>query len=154
MAYEAGIRGQATKKLSWDLAVFFNDYDRLIYPLTDPLGGMGTPPIILVPMTFENAFRGDTYGFELAANYKPTPAWQVRAAYSFLVMDFSRWPGSPIPQAIEGETPGDEFYLQLSFDLGRHWQLDLTGRYADDLPAFGVPSYIVGDLRLACAPQR
>ena len=34
-----------------------------------------------------NVARGDTYGFELAATYKVTPAWQLRAAYSFLIMD-------------------------------------------------------------------
>ena len=94
--------------------------------------------------------RGDTYGFELAANYEVTPAWKVRAAYSFLVMDLQ-----PAPGAWEGESPRNELYLQSSFDLGQHWQLDLIGRYAENLPAFGlqVPKYIVGNVRLAWHPN-
>ena len=41
IAYEAGVRGQPTEKLSWDVAVFLNDYDRLITPL--PVGSGDRP---------------------------------------------------------------------------------------------------------------
>ena len=94
IAYEAGIRGQPTEKFSWDLAVFLNDYDRLIIPVVNT-SQAGSGPIVLIPTPFSNAMRGDTYGFELAANYEVTPAWKARAAYSFLVMDLQPVPGCP-----------------------------------------------------------
>ena len=71
-------------------------------------------------MTFSNATRGQTYGFELATSYKVTPAWQTRVAYSFLVLDFQPVPGSNQPETWEGESPRNQVYLQSSFDLGRH----------------------------------
>ena len=155
VAYEAGIRGQPTEKSSWDLAVFFNDYDRLIFPVATG-SEIQDGPITILPLTFSNATRGDTYGFELASNYKVTPAWQTRVSYSFLVMDLQPVPGSNQPETWEGESPRNEVYLQSSFDLGRNWQLDLIGRYADNLPTFyaSVPKYIVGDIRLAWRPNK
>ena len=53
-------------------------------------------------------------------------------------MDLQPVPGSIQPQTWEGESPRNEVYLQSSFDLGRHWQLDLIGRYVENLPAFGL----------------
>ena len=101
-----------------------------------------------------NAMRGDTYGFELASSYKITDAWQVRAAYSFLVMDLQPLPGNTAAQQSEGGTPHNELYLHSTFDLGRHWELDLIGRYVDTVPTFGVSKYIVGDVRLAWRPNQ
>jgi iron complex outermembrane receptor protein len=145
IAYEAGIRGQATENLSADLTVFLNDYDRLIFPAYALPPDLG--PIVVYPMPFTNAMRGDTYGLELAANYKVTPAWKVRASYSCLVMDLQ-------PELDwQGYSPRNEVYLQSSFDLGRHWELDLIGRYVENLPAIGIPKYIVGDVRLAWRPN-
>ncbi len=148
IAYEAGVRGQPTEKFSWDLAVFLNDYNRLITPL--PTGQIG--PFITAPVF--NAVRGDTYGFELASSYKITEAWQVRAAYSFLVMDLQPLPDTTAPQDWEGQSPHNELYVHSTFDLGHHWELDLIGRYVDNLPNFGVSKYIVGDVRLAWHPNK
>ena len=153
VAYEAGVRGQPTDRFTWDLAVFFNDYARLTDPV--PVGMEMSAPgrSIIIPTVVLNAVRGDTYGFELASSYKITEAWQVRAAYSFLVMDMQPFPGTPPPTEFMGQTPRNELYLHSTFDLGRHWELDLIGRYVDNLPTFGVSKYIVGDVRSAWRPQ-
>jgi len=69
IAYEAGARGQPTDAFSWDLAVFFNDYQRLSIPVV-----RGNPSFVpwayFLPMSFRNVMAGDTYGCELAATYK------------------------------------------------------------------------------------
>ncbi len=153
VAYEAGVRGQPTDRFTWDLAVFFNDYARLTDPV--PVGYNVLPGgEIIIPTVVLNAVRGDTYGFELASSYKITEAWQVRAAYSFLVMDMQPFPGTPPPTEFMGQTPRNELYLHSTFDLGRHWELDLIGRYVDNLPTFGVSKYIVGNVRLAWRPNQ
>ena len=152
IAYEAGVRGQTTEKLSWDLAVFSNNYDRLIIPVP------GTMPeqmgnIFIFPLTVENAVKADTYGFELAANYKVNPAWQLRLSYSSLVMHVDPVPGVSNPAAEMGTAPRNLVYMQSSFDLGHHWELDLIGRYSDELALIGVPKYLVGNVRLAWHPK-
>jgi iron complex outermembrane receptor protein len=152
IAYEAGVRGQPTEKLSWDLAFFSNNYDRLTLPVPGPAPEL-SGPIVIWPLTVENAAKADSYGFELAANYKVTPAWQLRLSYSSLVMHFGGVPGVPNVAAEDGLGPRNLVYAQSSFDLGRHWQLDLIGRYSDNIAAIGVPKYLVGDVRLAWHPN-
>lgn len=53
-----------------------------------------------------------------------------------------------------GNSPRNQYYLQSSWDLGRSWELDVTGRYVDSLLSLHVPSYIVGDVRLAWRPNQ
>ena len=151
MAYEAGIRGQPTDSFSWDLAVFFNNYQRLATgvpgtPIYDP---PLMPTRIFIPTLIENAMTGNTYGFELSATCKVTERWRLQPAYTFLIMDLRPVPGSTASEDTDGSSPRNEFYLQSSWDLGDRWELDVTGRYVDSLPAMGVPKYIVGDIRLA-----
>ncbi len=148
LAYEAGIRGQPTDRLSWDFAMFYNDYEDLITLVQGPpMPGPGG--VVFLPRPFQNAMRGETYGFELAANYKVRPGWRLQAAYTMLRLDLHAAAGSVADAEVaEGQSPRNQVYLQSSWDLGCHWELDLIGRYADHLPAFGVSSYIVGDARL------
>jgi iron complex outermembrane receptor protein len=107
------------------------------------------PTRIFIPTLIENAMTGNTYGFELAATYKVTEKWRLRPAYTFLIMDLRPVSGSTASETVEGTSPRNEFYLQSSWNFGERWELDLTGRYVDSLPAMGVPKYIVGDARLA-----
>lgn len=147
IAYEAGIRGQPTDRFSWDLAVFFNDYQRLSVPLP----GVAYPTMwgLFLPLNESNVLSGHTYGFEVANTYQLTARWRLQAAYTFLVMDLRPVAGTSLAEDMEGSSPRNLFYLQSSWDLGRRWELDLVGRYSDNLPALGVPEYIVGDARLA-----
>jgi len=59
-----------------------------------------------------------------------------------------------MPEQTEGSSPRNQLYVQSSWDLGCRWELDLIGRYSDNLPALGVPRYIVGDARLAWHANR
>jgi iron complex outermembrane recepter protein len=149
MAYEAGIRGQPTDSFSWDLAVFNNNYRRLIFPVLGyPFGGFG--PADYLPMTLTNSAKGNTYGFELASTYQVTPTWKLQSSYTFLVMHLEPYdPAAVGVLEAPGNNPRNQVYMQSSWDLGQNWELDLMGRYCDDLPSMGVPSYLVGDARLA-----
>jgi iron complex outermembrane recepter protein len=147
IAYEAGIRGQPSEKFSWDLAVFFNNYNRLDgvapgmpYPLPTPQ---------FLPLYMMNDFDGNTCGFELAATYQVSERWRLRPAYTYLVI--KEWSANPFATAVflPGANPCNQVYLQSSWDLGQNWSFDLIGRYCDSLPAFNVPKYIVADVRLA-----
>jgi iron complex outermembrane recepter protein len=150
LAYEFGMRVQATERFSWDLALFYNQYARLISNL------QGTPyvepPAYLdIPYLYENGMAGETYGAELAANYTVSERWRLQCAYTYTRLFMHLDPGM-VMNVNPGETPNNQVYLQSSWDLGSHWQFDLIGRYVDALLTTtpqAIPSYLVMDARLA-----
>jgi iron complex outermembrane recepter protein len=147
MAYEAGIRVQPTEKFSWDLAVFFNNYNRLDSVVPGMPYPLPTPQFL--PLYLMNAYDGNTCGFELATTYQVNQRWKLQSAYTYLAMKV--WTANPYASTtgVPGNNPCNQVYLQSSWDLGEDWSLDLIGRYCDSLPALNVPKYIVGDVRLA-----
>ncbi len=150
LAYEMGIRVQATKRFSWDLAMFYNQYENLFSFL------QGTPQFeppffIDVPESYRNGMAGETYGVELATNYTVNERWRLQLAYTYIRLFLHNAPGNT-NFINPGETPVNQIYVQSSWDLGCHWRLDLMGRYVDTvIPSTTppIPSYIVGDARLA-----
>ena len=150
IAYELGYREQTTEQFSWDLALFINRYERLINAMPGtpyPVGALN--PYLVLPLTFANAQSGNVYGAELAVTYTINPAWRLRGAYTYLLMDLDPVTGLDTEARVNGEVPSNQLYLQSGWDLGKNWELDLIGRYVDSLPTHGVSSYIVGDVRLA-----
>ncbi len=143
LAWECGYRAQPVDPFSWDLALFFNQYNNLI-GLLPP----GTPELApfgaVIPLVLANTQRAQSYGFELGSNLDISERWRLRGAYSFLQIEFL---GSA--NEAEGLSPVNQFYLQSSHTLSNNVDLDLIGRYVDNLPAGNVPAYLVGDVRLA-----
>ena len=146
LAYEIGIRAQPEEWFSWDATAFYNRYEDLIAPSITgaPFLDVGPPPRFILPFGIFNARKGETYGFELAANLEMTPVWRLYGTYSAIQTDYaSDFPGA-------GLVPSNQIYLQSSWDLGRDWQFDAIWRYADTYG--GVPSYNTMDLRLGWQP--
>jgi len=141
IAYELGMRRQATEKFYWDLATFFNRYDNLIAldPLFFPLP---------YPAVVANVGSGDTYGFELVGTYDVHPDWQLRGIYTFFVEDISYGPTGRPFTTFAGRTPRNQFDLISGWNLSCHTKLDMIWRYVDCLEG-GVPRYFVMDVRLA-----
>src|SRR5207253_74779 len=84
-AYQAGYRYQANRKLWFDTTSFYNVYDHLstIEPGTSFLSNQPAATLIM-PLYFGNAMKGETYGAEIAGNYKLTPTMALNGGYSFL----------------------------------------------------------------------
>ena len=139
LAYECGIRRQATDRFYWDLAVFFNRYDNLI----------GASPL-LPPSVATNNGYGDTYGYEVVATYEATPNWRLRGSYSFLVEDVTYADGMGF-NLFPGCSPRNQCFLHSAWDLPHDTTLDMIWRYVDNLP-IGIPHYLVMDMRLAWQP--
>jgi iron complex outermembrane recepter protein len=155
IAYEAGMRAQPVDWFYWDLAIFYNDYDKL-------LGGIQAGPPYLgftptgylagfVPIDAVSNVPGESYGFELAAGLDVSEQWKLRGAYSFLRIFTHPPPG--VGEHLDPHAPRNMFYLWLSGDLCEHWSLDVIGRYMDDLIDWNVPDYLVADVRLAYRPR-
>ncbi len=148
LAWECGYRTQPTDYFSWDLALFFDQYENLIgaIPGLPELAPFG----LVIPVTTANVARAQSYGFELAANVDMTEWWQVRGAYSFIRIDLL----GPDDGDPEGTTPRNQLYLQSSHTFLYDLELDLIGRYVDSLPFANIAPYFVGDVRLSwhCNP--
>ena len=142
VAYELGVREQVNEHFSWDLAVFFHDYDDLVSNMT------GTPTVaapegLILPLSLVNTAQEQTYGAELASTLDVTESWRLMGAYSFLRS----------ANQSNGGDPRNQLYLQSSWDLLCDWEFDLTGRYVDSLEAGNIDAYFAMDARLAWRPR-
>jgi iron complex outermembrane receptor protein len=155
IAYEAGWRWRPLTILSLDVALFYNDYDRLASlelatPFLDPADGR-----TVIPIENQNQMDGRTYGAELLAEWQPTESWRLTASYSHIDMNLT-----PLAQDInrnewlEGSTPRNLAGLRSSWTLER-LEIDAMLRYQSRihrLPLItsgeGIDAYTELDLRL------
>lgn len=151
LAYELGYRIQPHALFTLDLALFYNDYDRLRTFETIPAVPPGASTI-----TPDNQAKGQTYGGEATATWQATERWRLQANYSMLQMNVYRKPGSTDTSAApaEGQSPQQQIGVRSLWDVTRHWQLDGGVRYVDALPALKVPSYYTADVRVGWRPGR
>jgi iron complex outermembrane receptor protein len=158
LAYEVGYRVQPDRRLTLDIAAFYNDYDRL---RTVELQGIapdpslpGTPNVATVLL--ENLAEGETYGAELSANWQMTDWWRWRGTYTFLRAQLHAKPGSNDANAEQDEStsPHHQFSIQSALDLPWHLQLDGLLRYVDQVTDARAPSYLSLDLRVGWQPLK
>jgi iron complex outermembrane receptor protein len=148
LAHEAGYRLQVNDRLSFDLAVFSNDYDFL---QTQELTGFGPqpgpPPYIVLTAMLANGMEGDTYGGTLAVNWQPLAPWRLQFSYAHLQMDLALQPGGGDPGALNvaGNSPQTQIGVRSYFELPGDFSLYTGARYVDELPAQDVPSYTAVD---------
>jgi iron complex outermembrane receptor protein len=164
VAYEAGFRSQPFDSMSYDIAVFYNEYDDLrdmqfqspvcepsgaavTNPL-DPLCFAGTDPYLNVPLVFVNAHEQNNYGLELAISHKALDWWRLDWAYTYLHTGTSVDSSFSIGQ----DSPEHQLSLRSAMDVTQTVSLDFWFRYVDDLKAQGVDNYTTLDTRLSFLP--
>jgi iron complex outermembrane receptor protein len=151
IAYELGYRAQLAKRLSGSLSSFFNDYDHL-RSLSDTPGGLGG----FLPLYWSNNDKGETWGFELSADYQILDWWRLHAGYDFLHENIFVDSGQVDINGGHANTadPRNQVFLRSSMDLPHDIEFDADARWIDRVtfynnPDFGnVPSYFELDLRL------
>jgi iron complex outermembrane receptor protein len=155
MAYEIGYRAQPLEKLSFDLAGFYNDYDRLE---SIEAGPSPTQPVVppFSPRHYGNGLAGASFGGEASATWKLTDWWRLRPGYSFLKMNLHARSGSTDTIGValaENASPENQFSLRSMMDFPHDVSFDFTVRYVDRLalpaPFTPVGSYVTADARLA-----
>lgn len=157
MAYELGYRWQATKTLSFDAATFFNRYSHLRSFETGPASFVAAPsPHLEILSPIRNNLAADSYGVELAANWKVTDTWRLAGSYSFITID-AHTVGSGNDTAdvanIEGATPRNQLQAHSYLDLTRDLQFDASAYYVEAMGSQGIPSYVRVDLALTWTPK-
>jgi len=161
LAYEAGYRWQAKDNLSFDLAVFYNDYDDVYtaMPSFSPTG---------YDLRFVNAVGGSGQGFEAAVDWQATSRLSFVFTYSFLELDLT--PDNIIPPdfseyVLNASSPQHQASIRSSLVLAENWRLNLWVRYVDSILCLNradfplslpteVDSYYVTDLNLIWTPRK
>ncbi len=153
VAYEVGYRAQINNRLSVDLATFLNKYHDLqtIEPLPSYLDANSTPPLLVLPESFDNKMRGTTGGIEVSVQWKVTNRWTISPGYSFLKMHLHTDPTSlDITSAAdtEGSSPSHQAQLRSHLELPHGMGWDSSAYFVGALPAQLVPSYTRLDSQL------
>jgi iron complex outermembrane receptor protein len=147
-AYEIGYRYQPKQTLSFDLALYYNDYHSLI-TLQQPVMEI-LPSEIIFHQRFINGPAAETHGSELSTKWRPFSRWVLSAGITELR-------GSV--DAVQA-SPHHIFNLQSHVDLPHKFEFDsaLYGYGAVPLggtppqPIQSVPAYQRVDVGLAWHP--
>jgi iron complex outermembrane receptor protein len=86
LAYELGYRVLPTDQFSVDIAAFYNDYSNLrtLEPGNPSLEVSPSPTHLVFPFTADNKMDGETYGVEVAADWRASDWWRIHASYTYL----------------------------------------------------------------------
>ncbi|MCW8893467.1 MAG: TonB-dependent receptor [Deltaproteobacteria bacterium] len=126
LAYEAGYRFSADKNFVVDMALYYNSYENLITYQQTATG-----------FQFYNGLEGDTYGFEINAEWKPTEWLTSELSYSYIHLNIDIAPtvDSSFAVVAEKSNPEHQFSVRSNIDLGHDLHLNLWGRYVDNVDA-------------------
>ncbi|MDE3067861.1 MAG: TonB-dependent receptor [Verrucomicrobiota bacterium] len=143
IAYEMGYRVEPFKRLSLDLAAFFNHYD--------DLRSVQQPNLLLPTVYLANDLYGDTYGGELSATWTAADWWRLVPSYSLVKMNLHARAGSTDTTSValdEGSSPQQQVALRSMMDLPHGVSFDTALRYVDQVPAHQIQGYFELDARL------
>ncbi|MBT3878831.1 MAG: TonB-dependent receptor [Candidatus Scalindua sp.] len=157
-AYELGYRFIPSDSLSVDIALYYNNYDKLltVEPGAFAVETTPQPTHFLIPFIGRNEMDGEVFGVELAVDYRPVDWWHLKGSYSYqqVQMHLNRSSLDTVSESMEGATPHNQFFLRSSFNLPGNIELDLSPRYTDNLPSLKIDSYVELDARLSWKPLK
>lgn len=140
LAYELGYRLPFMKKASLDFALFYNEYDKLRTAVPLSMASISR-------IQFENKSYGSSYGFELAADWKPGKWISFQLGYTFLELDLNPNDGNTgldIIVVYEDSSPQHALSLRMTMNFREDWQVNLWLRYVDEFAAGGIQSLLTG----------
>jgi len=157
VAYELGYRAQPKKRVSFDVAAFYNVYHQLQSREPQPpfLQVTPPPPLLIIPILLDNELHGTTDGLEASVNWKVRDRWTLSPGYSFLQMHLHADPDSlDTISAVDDQNlnPRHQAQLRSHLELGRGFAWDTTAYFAGSLPEGMVASYTRLDTQLTWRP--
>ena len=152
IAYEAGYRTMLSKRLSIDIATYFNQWRHV--QSTEPGASFfetaPAPAHEVQTLVYENLVHGENHGFEIAANLKATDRWSLSLGYAPEETHMHTAPTSADTQTVpflQGATQNWPIQLRSHVDLSSRLAWDLSAYFVDALDNQGpagnvsVPSY-------------
>lgn len=157
-ALDLGWRRQWNPVVSSELAAFYYRYADLrgVVPVASMPMFSGPDPYL--PLSLTNAIGADSYGLELAVDWRPMSNWRLQANTSlFRIRSRDPLPGAMGSEFL-GATPSHQISLRSSLDITPHLQWDAWLRRVGQLAGNGsgidrVPAYTSLDMRLAWKAQ-
>lgn len=146
LAYEAGYRASLTKRLSLDLAAYYNAYDhqQTLEPSTPFFEESPAPPHIVFPLVYQNLMHGETHGLEVFADWRLTSRWILSPGYAFERIHMHVEPSSQDTGAVgtaEGSSPVHSAQLRSHYQFPHGLSWDVSAFFNDRLADLAVPSY-------------
>ncbi len=151
-AYELGYRYVGFDCLTFDLAVFYNDYNKLrTIRMIDLQPRTG---YYYIANTFENNSKGSIYGGEAVIVCRPQDWLTLQAIYSYQyeTLEMTGHNTAEILTHEIGANPHHQASLRSQLDLPENIELDFWFRYVDALPDKNTDSYITMDMRIGWQP--
>ena len=152
IAWELGYRFIGSDTLSFDLSLFFNDYDDL--RSAESLGFISTPltapPAVGALITTTNGLSAKSYGLEMSVDWRPYEQWQVNLSYAYIDirMHIKSSSNDAFPNSTEGLSPENQFTVSSNYQVKNNLQFNLIGRYVDELPTNNTDAYFELDAGL------
>ncbi len=141
ISYELGYRVQAARKLSVDVAAF---YERFLDLFGASQAGPAVlpPPALIIPFRLGSTGRGSARGFEVFTSYAASERWKLGLGFSNLSLDLN-------PQsASTTNSPHRQFQLRSYWNVSRKLELDNFLTFVDKLEGQKVPEYFRFDAQL------
>jgi len=135
ISYELGYREQLTPKLSVDVATFYNEYDSLAS--NNGVTGGFLPATI----TIANGTTAETYGGEVALNWRATDKLNLSGSYSVLKMQLHGPANAIDPEAAEDQSPQQQWNMRSQWNIRDDISFDTALYYVDSLPSFRIEHY-------------
>ena len=157
LEYELGYRWQPTATLSFDVAMFYNNYDRLqAVEILSPNVVLTPTPHLEIPAQFTNKMTGESLGVELTAQWQPTDWLKFQPSYWFIKTSLHTPKNAVFSdgERAEGDTPQQQFHFKTSINLPQHIEVDTLLRYVDKVDYYTMPSYVALDLRVGWKPLK
>jgi iron complex outermembrane receptor protein len=151
-SYEAGYRFVAAKRLSVDLATFYNVYDDLRTLETEEAVVTATPIAgLMTPLVFANNGYGRVAGVEVTAFWTVNDVLQLSGNYTRLHMRLraSAASNDEDARAFEDQNARNLLYARAYADLPYRIGLAAELRYVSAIPGEDVAGYADGNIHVS-----
>ncbi len=135
IAYELGYRRQIASDLSFDVAAFYSDYDKL-----SAVSAVGAGPFV-INTSIANGTTAETYGGEFVLDWRALENLHFIGTYSVLQMQLHGPAGAIDPEVAERQSPHHQFNMRAHWNMTDNLSLDTMLYYVDDLPDFRIEEY-------------
>lgn len=140
IAYEAGYRWFPRNNLSFDLALFYNDYDTLLSAERDN-------PLSPNNLYFDNKASAKGHGAELTVDWQATDKIDLLFSYTYLNINADIDGDSTSNDILlnyEGSFPKHQLSLNANVDFLEKWSGNLWLRYVDKIESASTAAEAMG----------
>jgi iron complex outermembrane receptor protein len=158
IAYELGARAVVSRKVSIDVAAFYNLYSKFHTnesgtPFMETGGPL--PTHLVVPDSVQSNSSAMSRGGELLLEAHPASFWKLTASYAALLIEVNQSAASlntTNPGDSEGSTPRNQAQVHSLLSLPHKFEFDSSAFYVGKLTQFGIKPYTRLDIRAGWRP--